>query len=314
MITKPFFTLQNTPMKIRFFSDFCETKEINIQMQLIWKAKDMCSHYGYEIVDTDEYTHAILINTANPILTIPKENVIGLAYEPPFFLPRLLDYISYAQKHISIYYIGQTSFPSGLLLPPPFTEGYGFLWHCQVDSSLLLSNVRQNPISIMVSQKMIAPGHKYRYELAMALAMKNIPIHIFGRGSAILRDKIPIQYSNVVCKGAFTDPSVMYKNYYFHIAIENFQTPNYISEKVIDSLLYECVPCYLGASTISNIFPQMTFRLVGNVDYDVYMIQTLLHNVENNYSKFYKNATEVSNKVNLLQYICHPLLDNSIVI
>ena len=76
------------------------------------------------ITDNDDYTHAIIINTIMPELKIPKENVIGLAFEPIYFLRLTSEFIDYAKKYIGKYFIGDK-----LDLPEPFFEHFGYMWH-----------------------------------------------------------------------------------------------------------------------------------------------------------------------------------------
>ena len=57
------------------------------------------------ITDESDFTHAIILNTAMPVLKIPKQNVIGLAWEPTSFLDIRQDFINYAIKHIGKYTI-----------------------------------------------------------------------------------------------------------------------------------------------------------------------------------------------------------------
>ena len=57
-------------------------------------------------------------------LKIPKENVIGLAFEPNKFLNLNKEFIIYAQKHIGKYLIGDAS-----NLPSPFVSHFGYMWY-----------------------------------------------------------------------------------------------------------------------------------------------------------------------------------------
>ena len=48
--------------------------------------KDEDYNKNYSFTSGEDYTHAILMNKAMPSLRIPRENVIGLAFEPREFL------------------------------------------------------------------------------------------------------------------------------------------------------------------------------------------------------------------------------------
>ena len=114
-----------------------------------------------------------------PKLTIPKENVIGLAQEPIPFLSLNDEFIKYAQKHIGKYYVSDKC-----NLPEPFIEGNSFLCYARP----ILDTYKPKLMSIMVSQKMYAPGHIYRHELVKKILQTNLPIDIWGRGCYHYKD------------------------------------------------------------------------------------------------------------------------------
>jgi hypothetical protein len=92
------------PMNNGFFdSEGLKTGFINCfnpnNVDVLYKDKLVC------ITTEDDFTHAIIINTAMPSLKIPKENVIGLAWEPTRFLCINNVFINYAIKHIGKYFI-----------------------------------------------------------------------------------------------------------------------------------------------------------------------------------------------------------------
>ena len=76
-------------IKIKCFSTFCSSKLCKEKFELMDKHQ-LFEFYGvgkkYLISEDDDYTHAIILNTAMPKLNIPKENVLGLACEPFEFL------------------------------------------------------------------------------------------------------------------------------------------------------------------------------------------------------------------------------------
>ena len=122
-----------------------------------------------------------------PKLTIPKENVIGLAQEPIPFLLLNDEFIKYTQKHIGKYYVSDKN-----NLPEPFIEGNSFLCYDRP----ILDTYKPKLMSIMVSQKMYAPGHIYRHELVQKILQTNLPIDIWGRGC--------YHYKDSRIKGTFT--------------------------------------------------------------------------------------------------------------
>jgi hypothetical protein len=245
-------------MKIRFFSSFCDASGISA----IYKRLHRLESKDYEFTNEEDYTHAVILNIAMPALSIPKEHVIGLAFEPPQYLGLTTEFLEYAKLHIGTYYIGELHG-----LPPPFTEGFGCLWHTTPPQRSEIPK-HDKFMSLMISDKISAPGHKYRHILAMAILATDLPIDIYGRGCRYYKEV------DQRIKGEFNDiePYVGYK---YHIAIENFQTPHYFSEKVINPLLYECQPVYLGCHNIIDYFDDMVIRLSGDLERDMTMIKML---------------------------------------
>lgn len=236
-------------IKLRFFSSFGDS--------------DMTNHYGLskhpdygkkiQVVTDNTYTHAVILNIATPdIGNIPKENVIGFAFEPPAFLGLTPKFISYAIKHIGMYCIGSTDG-----LPLPFTERFGFLMH-----QTPIPRDNRKLMSIMVSDKISAPGHKYRHLLAHAILQTDLPIDIWGRGC-----KYYTSADNRI-KGEFKDELIIHTGYKYHIAIENFQHSAYVSEKIIDSIYSGTIPIYLGGS----IMDDYCIRLKGNLSEDIALL------------------------------------------
>ena len=179
------------------------------------------------ITTEDNYTHAIIINTGMPDLKIPKENVIGLAFEPTQFLNITNEFVNYAQQHIGKYLIGDK-----YNLPEPFINHFGYMWHSRPPKEITL---KEKVMSIVVSNKRSAPGHIYRHQLIEQIIKNQLPIDIYGHGSG--------QYSYPTVKGSFNDAEP-YENYLFSVCIENFKCSHYFSEKIITPLLYNCMPIY----------------------------------------------------------------------
>jgi len=93
-------------MRIKIFSDFCTSQTASSSYEICCKSENL-DFYGKSkevfFTNDDDYTHAIILNKAMPYLKIPKENVIGLAQEPPEFLAMNNGFVEYAKKHIGIY-------------------------------------------------------------------------------------------------------------------------------------------------------------------------------------------------------------------
>jgi hypothetical protein len=218
-----------------------------------------------------------------PHLDIPKENVIGLAFEPITFLGLTPAFIEYAKQHIGKYFIGDKNH-----LPEPFVEHFGYMWHSRPPKEI---TVKSKVMSIIVSEKQFAPGHMYRHTLVESIINNNLPIDIYGRGSG--------QYTgmNRRIMGTFKDVEP-YDEYLFSVCVENYICNHYFSEKIITPLMYNCMPLYYGCKNI-NSYVENTINLTGNVLFDLNLIVDILKHPQEYYKKTYTNANVKA--VNLIE-------------
>ncbi len=272
-------------MIVKIFADFCSSSHIKQVFEDICESS-IIDYYGKDksinFTNEDDYTHAIILNTATPILTIPKENVIGLAFEPYEFLYITPEFINYASKHIGKYFIGDVR-----NLPDPFIEHYGFLTYN--DPKQLFTH-KPNIMSICLSTKNYAPGHIYRHLMVNEIIAHNLPIDIYGRGSKLFN-------YNTRSKGEFKDVEP-FKEYMFSICIENYSHNEYVSEKFLNPMLCNCMPIYYGCKKIKNHFEEGII-LTGEVDKDIQLLKIILNEPDKYYTK---TCTEKNLKtMNLIQ-------------
>ena len=251
-------------IKIKFYSSFSDSKKTSENFIRVNELENT-QEYGRDYIFTtkDDYTHVIILNTAMPVLNIPKENVIGLAFEPIKFLNLSHNFINYATKNIGLYLIGEKQ-----NLPEPFIEHHGYMWHTPFKKN----NTKTKKISIMVSGKKNAPGHTYRHTLVKEILKSNLEIDIWGRGCTnymYTRDKR--------LKGVFKETEYL-DDYEYHICIENFQTPHYFSEKIMNSLICNSVPIYFGCLNVKSYFGNCILNLTGNVKEDMNMFEDIIKN------------------------------------
>ena len=279
-------------IRIKIFCPFSTSKNSKDIYERINYSSEF-SFYGEKnkycfVNDDDDFTHAIIINTIMPNLNIPKENVIGLAFEPIYFLGLTTEFIDYAKKYIGKYFIGDKSD-----LSDPFIEHFGYMWHSRPPKEILY---KPKLMSIIVSEKIFAPGHIYRHSLVQNIINNNLPIDIYGRGSG--------QYAgnNRRIMGTFNDAEP-YKDYMFSICIENYICNHYFSEKIITPLMYNCMPIYYGCKNI-NLYVDNTINLTGNILSDINIIVSIINNPYNYYKKTYidkniKSVNLISNLPNI---------------
>jgi hypothetical protein len=273
-------------IKIKCFSSFCSSEHCKDVFERICHS-DLFNYYNQDYIFTnnDDYTHAIIINTIMPDLSIPKENVLGLAFEPYPFLNITNEFIEYAKNHIGKYYIGDCND-----LPNPFIEHFGYMWHSPNQKNITF---KPNLMSIVLSDKNYAPGHKYRHEIVKYIINHKLPIDIYGYGSNMY------QYDRI--KGSF-EGSEPYETYMFSICIENFQCKHYFSEKIIDPMLLNCNPIYLGCENIDSYLENI-IHLTNDFEKDIELIIKILKNPNFFYRKTY--TLKNKNSVNLIHQLPH---------
>jgi hypothetical protein len=240
----------------------------------------------YIVGEGEPFTHAILMNSAMPTLNIEKRNVVGLAFEPPQFLlneSMIGPFNEYVKRNVSRYFIGSTRG-----LPSTFIESYSYMWHVTPPRTI---TDKTNMISIMVSDKNHAPGHVYRHTMVQSILKTKFPIDIYGRGCRYYANDSRL-------KGEFTNDEP-YETYHFHICIENFQTPAYMSEKYTNTILWGTTPLYWGAT--NPLFPEITIPLSGNITDDMAIIADIFYQPVK--YKRYFSQDEIRPKLNLLKNV-----------
>lgn len=264
----------------------------------------------YRFTIDNDYTHAIIVNKAMPKLNIPKENVIGIAHEPPEFLKLAYstntdtntdnEFIDYVSKYVSKYFIGEK-----YDLPQEFVEGDGYVPHCSLPRHIIDKN---KVMSIMISQKMFTQGHTYRHELARVIMANNLPIDIYGRGCKLYdittndtTNTNDTNDTNHCLKGEFNNNEHI-ENYLFHIAVENTQHPHYYTEKIKNPLLHGTNVIYLGCTNIFNYLPDNgIYLLTGNIQTDMNLIVSILKD----WKTYYKHIDrqQILNNVSIKKLI-----------
>jgi hypothetical protein len=170
-------------------------------------------------------------------------------------------------------------------------------------------------MSIMVSKKGFAPGHKYRHLLVQRILSTNLPIDIYGNGCSYYKDFVANNIQGLTpkdsifpflprhrvdsrIKGEF-DNIEPYETYDFHVCIENFKTSHYFSEKIINPLLCSTTPVYWGCENIHSYLPDNAIILTGIIDDDMEILKNILLNPSH-----YRKPIDVNfikNKMNLLK-------------
>jgi hypothetical protein len=283
--------LKKTYMRIKIYSDFCNSETCKQRYETLCNVHKM-NNYGPDkhlnITTGNTYTHAILLNCPIvPDISVPPECVLGLAFEPIPYLRLSYDFIDFADKHVGTYYIGHKH-PN--LTSSLFKEHHGFMWHTdhppEPARETMIKNSK-NVISLIISKKLQAPGHSYRHKLATFILTNNLPVDIWGNGTAQLSTKFPNK-KNI--KGPFKDKEP-YEPYSLSICIENHRHPHYFSEKISNCFVCNTTPIYLGCTQIETYFPNQVIHLTGNLQEDC----ALLIEISKNPSKYIREIKPKEN-------------------
>ena len=288
--------------RIKIFSSFCNSthakksiEELLTQGENMYRhSQDDASPGSVYIVDEDDldYSHVIIWNTAMPSIPrhIPKEHVIGFAYEPLVYLRPSDAFLAYAAKHIHTYYIGDADG-----LSSPFVEGNAYLTYSPPRPDKL--PLKSACMSMVLSHKTDLSGHMYRHAMVDYILYHKLPIDIYGTGT---QKHLYKKTQSDRIKGAFRryEP---YEEYMFSICIENTQSNHYFSEKVINPLLRNTTPVYLGCKHIDTYFPDNVIHLTGDISHDMNLLVDILRNPQNHRKKI--DVVAVEKRVSLVQHI-----------
>ena len=118
-------------------------------------------------------------------------------------------------------------------------------------------------VSIVMTNRNVAPGHPLRHELYARRKEVKIPFDIY-RGTwnqfGPTEDTLPMPpWPN-------RKEKVMVFDCMFHICIEGFKHDYYYSEKLIDCFVTKTVPLYWGCTVIGDYFNECGMIIVDSVD------------------------------------------------
>lgn len=118
-------------------------------------------------------------------------------------------------------------------------------------------------VSIVMTNRNVAPGHPLRHELYRRRKEIKIPFDIY-RGTwnefALTEDTIQMPpWPNKKWKVKVFDCM-------FHLCLEGFKNEYYFSEKLIDCLITKTVPIYWGCTVIDEYFDTRGMIIVDTVD------------------------------------------------
>lgn len=167
---------------------------------------------------------------------VPIEKRFGLLLESSANSEASAKSISHINQYRTIF----THNPSLLACHPNYhfnPHGMSWAYH---EHDLIESPPKSKLTSMITSNLSNLPGHKLRLSIAKKIYEKGYPVDIFGRGIS-WGPYIEERRDGVA-------------PYLFNIAIENCQSQNYFTEKLIDCFVVRTIPLYWGCPNIADFF------------------------------------------------------------
>jgi hypothetical protein len=168
------------------------------------------------------------------------------------------------------------------------------MWH---NPPLKQLPIKTKIMSMMISDKASQSGHIYRHELVQKILQTNLPIDIYGRGCKFYK-----HLNDPRIRGEFVEGEP-YNDYQYHICIENCQTNHYFSEKIMNPLISNTIPVYMGCRNIDSYFPDMVIKLSGNIEEDISILRQLIIDTKFEKPGIIIDIEKVKNTIYLLRNI-----------
>ena len=250
-------------------SDFCCTeheeihkKETKFRVRIIgsfWRdSTDTMKEFGVgcsdqstltwgsiQLVDSEPYDYTVIINAPHPNTYLDKKKTIIFHMEPNMETNQQL--------------WGDWANPEGFLRVFKHSTDYNNLqWHLKKTYQELMSELdaplpkKEDKVSMVISGKYNDIGHVLRWDIAHDISETDIPVVFYGNNN---RFRLP---NHMGALPHLNKDLGMYP-YKYHIAIENCENYNYVTEKLVDGILAECLTFYWGAPNIKSIIDQKAY-------------------------------------------------------
>jgi hypothetical protein len=132
-------------------------------------------------------------------------------------------------------------------------------WHLSYTYNqlkLLTFDKKQDKLSTIQSNKRFDPGHILRHEMIQCLEDMQVNLDVFGTIQGSFRS-----YKGPLPPYAKEDGLREYK---YTFACENNKIHNYLTEKLVDGILCECLVFYWGCPNVFDILPEGCCVILGD--------------------------------------------------
>ena len=214
---------------------------------LIWPLGLPLRLKGKRLIDLSSNDH-LIIYPSKKILLLPyvgiRAKISVMISEPKILHGKNLLWLKYTYKRF--HYVLTVYDDMINIIPNAKHFPFGSTW---IPEWKYVDITKYKDMSIIVSEKRYFPGHILRHDLVRWLQNMEVNIDVVGRG-----------YRPFEHKWEGLAP------YYFSIIIENSLEKSYFTEKLIDAILCETVPIYLGCTNIDNYFDTKGMVICKNID------------------------------------------------
>lgn len=162
---------------------------------------------------------------------------------------------------------------------------YGTTWIVDFDTKIK----KEFCITSLIGGKRLSYNHTLRQQLPSLIKnINNIPVDLYNSINQ------PFHNSEILktIKSRDRKNELFYSQY--HISIENFNTNNYFSEKLIDCFQTKTVPLYIGCPNISDFFDTRGMFIVNTLEELIEVIKDLESETYNNMLKYVEINYELS--------------------
>lgn len=257
-----------------------------------------------------EYNLVVIYEGVKSVISVKCDprNILFISGEPPMsrvYTKGFLSQFSFVfSSHVGLKHPRNMQVQQCL----PWHFGFDFLkWQFRYSYDDLIELPRPKKtkkISIVVSNKLMMPGHRNRVSFVKAL-MKRFgdSIDFYGKGINPINDKADA-----------------ISPYYMTICIENSSLNNYWTEKLADAFLGYSLPIYHGCTNIGCYFPEGSMYNIdiNNIDVAIRNIEYLLENCEQIYASALPDIEKarhlLMSKYNIFPTLADFVNDNNLLV
>lgn len=247
--------------RVRCISNWSDSYSLHMRIINQFAPHYNVSESEIDLVDDDSYEYLVVFNDAKGFPIKDKAKTLGWIQEPPdhdsFYDKQIGSYCNqvYTCAHSRYYHGGENYVLKSGAMFYHFDMPVGYLMDTRFEKS--------KQISCVVSG---IKGGFYDFRLSIAETLKRVlpEMDVFGG---------PFKGRNIPNHGRIENKYDALHPYQFSLCLENGNWEGYISDKIIDAILCDCVPIYLGdIESARKLFEQVTILNAIGIEGNTHMI------------------------------------------